>query len=127
MTDIIDPEITDDSVVRQRRGPGGRLYHGETSIDFYGRPLWGLGISALLLLISLGSLLTKGLDLSLDFKGGVVWVVPSDTLSEDDARAVLDDAGLKGSTAKVQILTNKDTGLRTVEVKVDEQPDTVRP
>ena len=46
-----------------RRGPGGRLYHGETAIDFYGRRWIGLGISALLLLISLSGLglwLAKG-------------------------------------------------------------------
>ena len=28
-----------------RRGLGGRLYHGETAIDFYGRRWWGLGMS----------------------------------------------------------------------------------
>ena len=55
-----------------RRGPGGRLYHGETSIDFYGRRWIGLGISALLLLISIGALVGRGLNLSLEFKGGVV-------------------------------------------------------
>ena len=55
MTEIL---LSDDSYadLPHRRGPGGRLYHGETSIDFYGRRFIGLGISALLLLLSLGGL-----------------------------------------------------------------------
>ncbi len=124
MTDVI---VTDDNTPtpRQRRGPGGRLYHGETAIDFYGRRWIGLGISALLLLISVGSLITRGLDLSLEFKGGVLWEVPSETLSEDDARAVLSDQGLDGGSAKVQELTSNETG-RSLEIQVGDQPDSVR-
>ncbi|MEQ1703075.1 MAG: protein translocase subunit SecF [Ilumatobacteraceae bacterium] len=110
----------------QRRGVFGRLYHGETAIDFYGRRWLGLGFSIVLLLLSVGSLVGKGLNLSLDFKGGVVWAVPSETLSEDDARVVLDDNGLEGANAKVQILVNKETGSRTVEVQSGEQPEDVR-
>jgi preprotein translocase subunit SecF len=124
MTDVI---VTDDSRPTQpsRRGRGGRLYHGETSIDFYGRRWIGLGISALLLLISVGSLVTRGLNLSLEFKGGVLWEVPSETLSEADARAVLNDQGLDGGSAKVQELTSNETG-RSLEIQVGDQPDAVR-
>ena len=121
----VDTVIVDD-IVRQRRGRGGRLYHGETAVDFYGRRWWGLGISGLLLVISLGSIIFSGLNLSLDFKGGVSWEVPSKDLTEADARAVLADNGIDGATAKVQVLTNADTGLRTLEVQVGEQTDAVR-
>jgi preprotein translocase subunit SecF len=107
-----------------RRGPGGRLYHGETSIDFYGRRFVGLGISALLLLLSLGGLVTRGLNLSLDFKGGVVWEFPTDTMSESAARTILNDNGLDGANAKVQVLTSKEG--RHLQVQVGDQPDTVR-
>ena len=136
MTDIdteLDDATTDviadapaSAVGVQRRGVFGRLYHGETAIDFYGRRWWGLGLSIVLLLLSVGSLVTKGLNLSLDFKGGVVWAIPSETLSEEDARAVLDDNGLDGANAKVQVLVNQDTGLRSVEVQIGEQPEDVR-
>jgi preprotein translocase subunit SecF len=124
MTDLI---VHDDNTPTPpaRRGPGGRLYHGETSIDFYGRRWIGLGISALLLLISMGSLVTRGLNLSLEFKGGVLWEVPSETLTEDDARAVLNDQGLDGGSAKVQELTSNETG-RSLEIQVGDQPDSVR-
>ncbi|CAB4363701.1 unannotated protein [freshwater metagenome] len=130
MSSMIDNESVDtvivDDIVRQRRGRGGRLYHGETAVDFYGRRWWGLGISGLLLVISLGSIIFSGLNLSLDFKGGVSWEVPSKDLTEADARAVLADNGIDGATAKVQVLTNADTGLRTLEVQVGEQTDAVR-
>ncbi|MEI7548287.1 MAG: hypothetical protein WCK21_09555, partial [Actinomycetota bacterium] len=123
MTNLIE---AGEDLVRERRGAAGRLYHGETAVDFYGRRWWGLIISALLLLIGTGALLTRGLNLSLDFKGGVVWTVPSKTLSESDARSVLDANGVDGARAKVQILTNNDTGLRTLEVQVGVQTDAVR-
>ena len=131
MTDVETDAIVDDTDVqptaaRTRRGVFGRLYHGETAIDFYGRRWWGLGLSIALLLLSIGSLVGQGLNLSLDFKGGVVWSVPSADLTEEQARAVLDEQGLEGSNAKVQVLTNRDSGLRTVEVQVGEQTDAVR-
>jgi preprotein translocase subunit SecF len=113
-------------LVRERRGLGGRLYHGETAIDFYGRRWWGLALSALLLLASIGSLAWRGLNLSIDFEGGVVWTVPSISFTEDQAREIISDQGLDGDRAKVQILTNQETGLRSVEVQVEAQSDEVR-
>ena len=91
MTDVETDAIVDDTDVqptaaRTRRGVFGRLYHGETAIDFYGRRWWGLGLSIALLLLSIGSLVGQGLNLSLDFKGGVVWSVPSADLTEEQAR-----------------------------------------
>ena len=133
MTELIDNETTRDDtdsdevgLPQERRGPFGRLYHGETAIDFYGRRWWGLGLSALLLLVSIGSLIGNGLNLSLDFKGGVVWEVPSADMTEEQARVILDDNGLDGASARVTIQTNRDTGGRTVSVEVGDQPDTVR-
>ena len=133
MTELIDNETSRDDtdsdevgLPQERRGPFGRLYHGETAIDFYGRRWWGLSLSALLLLVSIGSLIGNGLNLSLDFKGGVVWEVPSADMTEAQARAILDDNGLDGASARVTIQTNRDTGGRTVSVEVGDQPDTVR-
>ena len=107
-----------------RRGLGGRLYHGETAIDFYGRRWWGLGLSLLLLLITVASLFTRGLNLGIDFEGGVAWEVPTKALSADQTRQILDDNGITGSSAKVQQRTSASgdsllvqVGAQSVEVR----------
>lgn len=126
MTDTLLPDEPQSAPNPSRRGPGGRLYHGETAIDFYGRRWIGLGASGVLLVVTVFSLLFSGLNLSLEFKGGVLWQVESETLTEADARSVLDDNGLDGGRAKVQILVDQDTGKRSVEVQVGAQTDEVR-
>jgi len=55
---------------------GGRLYRGEVSFDFVGRQrLWYM-ISGLILIISLAGLFTRGLNFTVDFKGGSVFKFP---------------------------------------------------
>ncbi|HAP75627.1 MAG TPA: protein translocase subunit SecF [Acidimicrobiaceae bacterium] len=103
---------------RERRGPFGRLYHGETAVDFYGKRWIGLGLSIVLLLVSIGSLVVSGLNLSLDFRGGIAWEVPSETLTEERAREILDENGIDGRDAKVQELINRDTGARILKVQI---------
>ena len=78
-----------DAERRRRKGRWSRLYHGETDIDFVGRTkLWFAG-SAVLLLIGLGSLVLNGLNLGIDFEGGAVFEVPTQTLSVTQARDAL--------------------------------------
>ena len=56
--------------MRKLSGLGGRLYRGETSIDFVGkRKIW-YSFSALLILASAFTLFTQGLHLGIEFKGG---------------------------------------------------------
>jgi preprotein translocase subunit SecF len=50
----------------------GRLYRGEVSVNFVGRQRLWYTISGLILLISVVSLLTRGLNYSVDFKGGTI-------------------------------------------------------
>jgi preprotein translocase subunit SecF len=107
-----------------RRGRGGRLYHGETAIDFYGRRWWGLGLSGLLIVITIVSLFVNGLNLGIDFEGGVAWEVPSTNLSENQAGAVLADNGVDDTAAKVQTLSSPETGSR-LRLQVDDQPQEV--
>ncbi len=102
--------------IQQRRGLGGRLYHGETSIDFYGRRWWGLAFSAVLLLITLASLIFQGLNLGLDFKGGVAWEVPAKNLTIDQARSILDAHQIQGADAKVQERTSASGTVLLIQV-----------
>ena len=102
--------------VRERRGLGGRLYHGETAIDFYGRRWWGLTLSAVLLLVTAISLIGQGLNLGLDFEGGVAWEVSASNLTIDEARAVLDENGVDGTNAKVQERTSASGAVLLLQV-----------
>ncbi|HSH23667.1 MAG TPA: protein translocase subunit SecF [Acidimicrobiales bacterium] len=79
----------------------GRLYHGETSIDFVGRKKLWFAISGLVILLGLGSLVGRGLNLGIDFVGGTSWVVPTDA-SVGEARDVM--ASLDVPDAEIQTL-----------------------
>ena len=103
-----------------RRGRWGRLYHGETSIDFYGRRRIGLIVSAVLIVITVASLFTRGVNLGIDFEGGVAWEVPAGQVTADTVRDVLEANGIAADSAKIQTLTS-DSGSR-LRVQVGDQP-----
>jgi len=103
----------------------GRLYRGETSFDFYGRRRIGFGVSTLLILVTLVSLFGRGLNLGIDFEGGVAWQVPaSESFGIDEARAVVDDNGVETSNAKIQTLTSGSGEF--IRIQVGDQPIEVR-
>ncbi len=73
-----------------------RLIKEKTSIDFLSktRRSIALGISAVLILISIGSLALRGLDFGIDFTGGVLLEVGySDAANLEGIRTRLSDAG----------------------------------
>ena len=129
MTDSIDilTEAADHSgtvipeAPHARRSAWGRLYHGETAIDFYGRRRYGFIVSGALILITLLSLFTRGLNLGLDFEGGVAWEVPATNLTIDHARAVLDANGITGSSAKIQVLSSQSGDRLRIQVGAQSQ------
>ncbi|MEN9801646.1 MAG: putative protein-export rane protein SecF, partial [Actinomycetota bacterium] len=53
-----------------------RLAAGETSFNFFGRRRIAFAVSLALVVATGASLLFQGLNLGLDFKGGVAWQVP---------------------------------------------------
>lgn len=110
--------------VHQRRTRWGRLYHGETAVDFYGRRSWGLIFSGVLLVVTIISLVFNGLNLGIDFEGGVAWEVPAQSVTVDQAKAVLDANGIDSSNAKVQTLTS-DSGTRLRIQVGDQTPEVV--
>jgi hypothetical protein len=87
----------------------GRLYHGETRYDFVGRAKLWFAISGTIILIGLVALIGRGLNLGIDFEGGVVWEMPIGDTSVDEVRDELLDAGF--ADAKVQSLES-DEGVR---------------
>jgi preprotein translocase subunit SecF len=90
----------DGAVARKagRRSIWTRLYHGETNFDFVGRRRLWFAVSLAAVLIGVGALLTRGLNLGIDFEGGVVWQVPAGDASVADARDAVDEFGLGGAT-----------------------------
>jgi preprotein translocase subunit SecF len=106
-------------------GRWGRLYNGETTIDFSGRRWWGFGASILLLVVTVASLLFQGLNLGIDFKGGVAWEAPATKdLTIESAREVLDANKVEADNAKIQILGSGE-GER-IRIQVGEQSAEIR-
>lgn len=102
----------------------GRLYRGETTFDFIGRRIIGFGVSLTIVIAGAGSLLIQGLDLGIDFRGGVAWEVPAGTLTDVDAREVLEANNIESLNAKIQFLTG--TELQVMRVQVGDQTEPVR-
>jgi preprotein translocase subunit SecF len=80
-----------------------RLYHGETHIRFVASLKKCLIISGVIIGLGVISLWQRGLNLGIDFEGGVVWEVPAGDVSVPEAQDAMADAGLVGIT--VQTLT----------------------
>jgi len=90
------------------------VYRGENDFNFP-RTWKPLGLVSLILVIgSLASLFTQGLNLSIDFEGGSVWEVPSQTMTIDQAEEVLAEYG-DGIGEKYQEATTAD-GDRVLRV-----------
>ncbi|MEO7746665.1 MAG: protein translocase subunit SecF [Actinomycetota bacterium] len=98
---------------------GNRLYTGETSLDVVGKQRRWYAISGVILLVSVGALLTRGLTLGLEFTGGSEFRVTNTKTTSDvlGARAVTDVvAGAIPKVAKV--------GTNSVRVQTDKLSDT---
>jgi preprotein translocase subunit SecF len=99
----------------------GRLYRGETTFNFFGRRWWGFGISIALMVITVLSLFTRGLNLGMDFEGGVAWEVPAQSLTIEDAQAVLDVNGVSSADAKIQVLEGSDGSRIRIQVGAESE------
>jgi preprotein translocase subunit SecF len=101
------------------RNPMKRLFRGETSFDFAGKWRRWFAISALIIIIGWTSVLVRGINFSIDFKGGTSWEVPT-SASVADVHTAIDRIGGGNSAlrqATVTVLTNRETGKRTIEVQ----------
>jgi preprotein translocase subunit SecF len=99
-----------------KRSIWNRLYHGETRADIVGRRKTWFAISIIAVLIGLVSLATRGLNLGIDFEGGVVWEVPAGDASVADARDVMADHDQSEATITT---LESDEG---VELRIETEP-----
>jgi preprotein translocase subunit SecF len=121
---------------------GGRLHRGEVSLDFVGRQKTWYAISGLILVVSVVSLLTLGLNFGVEFKGGTVFQFPSKPgTTTSDARAAVKDSGVvkedpivqkTGTGWRVQTETLTSTDVTKVQQSVQSRfglskPDDVSP
>ncbi|HEY4928612.1 MAG TPA: protein translocase subunit SecF [Acidimicrobiales bacterium] len=94
-----------------------RLYRGQTSFDFIGNRKWWFGVSAVIILIGIVSLSTRGLNEGIDFKGGQSWLVSSQNLTVAQATSTAKAAGVASPT--VVQLTNQLNGQKQIQVTAD--------
>jgi preprotein translocase subunit SecF len=102
-------------------GLASRLYNGQTSYRFVQRTKLWFGISAVVIVVGLVSLVARGLNLGVDFEGGVVWEVPAGEASVEEARDVMAEEGVP--EAKVQSLTTGDDERLRVQAEELPEPD----
>ncbi len=102
---------------------GGKLYRGEVSINFVGRQRLWYAISGAILVISIVALLARGLDFSVDFKGGAVFTFPSSSsTSLSQVQNAVTDGGVSG--ALVQQVNGQTNGWQ-VQTKALTGPQTI--
>jgi preprotein translocase subunit SecF len=93
-------------------GIGGRLYRGETSIDFVGKRRRWYGFSGLLIILSAVVLGTQGLNLGIEFKGGSEFSISKPGVTVEQGRAAIEEAGVPGESV-VQIVGNDRLRIQT--------------
>lgn len=77
-------------------GLGGRLYRGETALDFIGKRRRWYSVSALFILASIAALALQGLHLGIEFKGGSSFTVTKATATVEQARTAVETLGIAG-------------------------------
>jgi len=95
----------------------GRLFLGQTAVDFFGRRLVGAVVSSLLFLITVISLFAQGLNLGIDFEGGTSWDVPATTFTVDDADDVLTASGVDTEGSRIQLRDSDSGSFVKVQVR----------
>jgi preprotein translocase subunit SecF len=122
--DIAEATVRAVSVDDAATGRLSRAYRGQTAFDFVGRRRLAFGLSLVMLVLTIGSLGLRGLDLGIDFEGGVSWDVPGAQLSIAEAEQVLSDGGLDPAAARIQERAS-DSG-EFIKIQVPEQSTEVQ-
>jgi len=96
----------------------GRLFRGQTAIDFYGKRKVGMTLAVIVVVVTFASLFTRGLNLGLDFEGGDAWDVPaSETFTADEAGDVLEDNGISTVGSRIQRRSGDSTDVITIQIE----------
>lgn len=99
---------------------GNDLYNGHKSIDFVGRWRRWYAISAVIVILAIGGLVWKGLNLGIEFVGGTEYSVslPADKVTQDNADKLRDVvAGLGIKDAEQPVVTT--SGEKAILVQTE--------
>ena len=77
-----------------------KLYHGTTNVDFVGHFRRWMLLSGVVLVAGGIAFGVRGLNLGIDFKGGVVWETPAGQATVASAESAMQGQGLKGVTVQ---------------------------
>ena len=69
-----------------------RLYRGEANLNIVGRRNRWFAIAAILVLIAIGSFVTRSFHLGIEFSGGTQIIMPADIGTQADAQAAVERA-----------------------------------
>ena len=86
---------------------GARLYTGEKSFNFIGNRKRWYAVSLVLIAISIGTLLTQGLKLGIEFQGGSSYTVTKASATIEQAREAVASAGVTTEVIVQAVGTDK--------------------
>ncbi|HET6625723.1 MAG TPA: protein translocase subunit SecF [Nocardioidaceae bacterium] len=109
---------------------GNALYEGDVSINFVGRRLLWYSISAMILLVAIAGLYFKGLNMGIEFEGGVEYRVamPSgqaDQSAVEEIRDAVASTGIDAASAPIVNTSGTDTIRIQTEPVSNEQADRI--
>jgi preprotein translocase subunit SecF len=99
-------------------GLGGRLYRGETSLNIIGGKRKWYSISLLFIILSGIALGTRGIELSIEFKGGSSFTVTTQSGTIAQAEDAVASAGYSGET-RIQTIGDDKIRIQTGEIAQD--------
>ena len=93
-------------------GLGGRLYRGETSLNIFGGKRKWYSLSLAFIILSGFALGTKGVELSIEFKGGSSFTVTAPSGTIPQAESAVQSAGYLGET-RIQTIGDDKIRIQT--------------
>ncbi|MCB0964176.1 MAG: protein translocase subunit SecF [Acidimicrobiales bacterium] len=106
-----------------QHGVLSRLYHGETDWNIVGRwKLW-FAISGVMLLIGGTAVVTRGLNLGIDFTGGTVWEVPAGDATVAEVESAVSDLGYNDVQVQEFTQVSGEGDARSLRVEAESQTE----